>query len=390
MLPAVGSSCRRSVASPVPEGSRLDGHAAQPDARAGGLRADPGDIVVDRVAAAPGVPIDGLAARSREDFSGAVRLVLLWGFAFALAVTAAFALSGPALIDVMTASPDVRSVARDFLLFVIASPALAVFAFAFDGVYIGATWARDMRNLMLASLAIFLAAWFALQPLAGKPKEKKPEAVKEAKKPTEQTAELAPKAEPQPKPEEKPKAETPKEAPKQAAKKPDPKPAKPKQASAPKKPTPPAGKKRDFDTDRIAALLNKIPDAANEAAPVVPSEEEPSEKARGQSNGTEATMSVNEIDALRARIAQCWSPPPGGLGAGQIVVKLRLKLNEDGTLVGYPTVANSGSSPFFQAAADSAVRAVFQCQPYTLPSEKYALWRDMILNFDPSEMYRAG
>ncbi len=102
------------------------------------------------------------------------------------------------------------------------------------------------------------------------------------------------------------------------------------------------------------------------------------------------TMSVNEIDALRSRIAQCWSPPPGGLGAEQIVVKLRLKLNEDGTLVGYPTVANSGSSPFFQAAADSAVRAVYQCQPYSLPSDKYALWRDMILNFDPSEMYRAG
>ena len=50
----------------------------------------------------------------------------------------------------------------------------------------------------------------------------------------------------------------------------------------------------------------------------------------------------------------------------------------------------SGSSPFFQAAADSAVRAVFQCQPYELPSEKYALWRDMILNFDPSDMYRSG
>jgi hypothetical protein len=36
------------------------------------------------------------------------------------------------------------------------------------------------------------------------------------------------------------------------------------------------------------------------------------------------------------------------------------------------------------------VRAVYQCQPYTLPSDKYALWRDMILNFDPSDMYRAG
>ena len=74
----------------------------------------------------------------------------------------------------------------------------------------------------------------------------------------------------------------------------------------------------------------------------------------------------------------------------QIVVKLRLKLNEDGTLVGYPIVANSGSSPFFQAAADSAVRAVYQCQPYELPKAKYALWRDMILNFDPSDMYGSG
>ena len=56
-----------------------------------------------------------------------------------------------------------RRIARDFLIFVIASPVLAVFAFAFDGVYIGATWARDMRNLMVASLVIFLTAWFALR-----------------------------------------------------------------------------------------------------------------------------------------------------------------------------------------------------------------------------------
>ena len=229
-------------------------------------------------------------------------------------------------------------------------------------------------------------------PLAGKPREEKPEAVKEAKAPPEQSAAVAEK------PEEKLTAETPKEAaPKPEAKKPEEekveeKPAKPKEAAAPaKKPKPPAtAKKRDFNTDRIAALLNKIPDAANEPSPVLPSDETPSKKVRGQSNGTQMTMSVNEIDALRSRIAQCWSPPPGGLGAGQIVVKLRLKLNEDGTLVGYPTVANSGSSPFFQAAADSAVRAVYQCQPYSLPSDKYALWRDMILNFDPSEMYRAG
>ena len=102
-------------------------------------------------------------ARSRDEFTSAVRLVLVWGFGFALAVAAAFALLGPALIDFMTASADVRQMARDFLLFVILSPLLSVFAFGFDGIYIGATWARDMRNLMLASLAFFLAAWFALR-----------------------------------------------------------------------------------------------------------------------------------------------------------------------------------------------------------------------------------
>jgi colicin import membrane protein len=217
--------------------------------------------------------------------------------------------------------------------------------------------------------------------LAGKPKETKPEAVKEAApKPPDETATLAD-AKP-----DKPKDDKAKPDTKTAEKKAAPQ----KTADAKPKPAKPAPKKRDFNADRIAALLNKIPDAADEATSVVPDDGPPAKKVKGQTNGTEMTMSVSEIDALRARIAQCWSPPPGGLGAEQIVIKLRLKLNEDGTLVGYPTVANSDSSPFFRAAADSAVRAVYQCQPYELPSEKYALWRDMILNFDPSDMYRSG
>jgi len=221
--------------------------------------------------------------------------------------------------------------------------------------------------------------------LAGKPEEKKPEAAKEAK-PPEQTASLDDKADDKkakPKDEAAAKPDTQKQNDKTAKD--------PKQAAAdqPKKPKPQA-KKRDFNPDKIAALLNKIPDAADDPKPVMPDGGTPPKKVKGQTNGTEITMSVNEIDALRARIADCWTPPPGGLGADQIVVKLRLKLNEDGTLVGYPTVANSGSSPFFQAAADSAVRAVYQCQPYELPKAKYALWRDMILNFDPRDMYRSG
>jgi MATE family multidrug resistance protein len=102
-------------------------------------------------------------AGNKRAFSTATRLVVFWGFAFALAVAIVFALFGPALIDIMTASDAVRHASRDYLWFVIASPLLAVFAFAFDGVYIGATWARDMRNLMVLSLLIFLAAWLALR-----------------------------------------------------------------------------------------------------------------------------------------------------------------------------------------------------------------------------------
>ena len=102
-------------------------------------------------------------ARDKDGFAGAVKLVLIWGFGFALAVAACFLLFGPALIDIMTANADVRRIARDYLPFVIFAPLLGVFAFAYDGVYIGATWARDMRNLMLLSLGIFLTAWLALR-----------------------------------------------------------------------------------------------------------------------------------------------------------------------------------------------------------------------------------
>ena len=233
-------------------------------------------------------------------------------------------------------------------------------------------------------------------PLAAKPEPPKSQAVKEKSvKAPEQIAALKKPAEDAPKPAPAPekKAEAPKPEPKPApkpsapAKKPEP-PKQEAKAEPPKAPPPPAAKTQAFDTDNIAALLNKIPDAKDEPkAQELAKETKP---VHGQSTGTDMTMSVNELDALRARISDCWTPPPGGLGAGAIVVKIRLKLNQDGTLEGYPSVANQDASPFFQAAAESAVRAVYQCQPYALPVAKYALWRDMILNFDPSQMYRSG
>ena len=236
-------------------------------------------------------------------------------------------------------------------------------------------------------------------PLAAKPEAPKPKAVTEKEPPKPPKAEaVPPPPAPQEKAEEEPKAkpekvERPKEAeakkealPKKAEAKPEKPKAKPKPKPAPQA----EKKKRDVNVDRLAALLNKLPDAAQEARTEDAPPETPRKKVKGQASGTQMTMAVNEIDALRAKIAQCWNPPPGGVGADAIIVKLRLQLNEDGSLIGYPSVANSGSSPFFQAAADSAVRAVYQCQPYELPAEKYAVWRDMILNFDPRQMYGSG
>ena len=106
-----------------------------------------------------------IGARYRSAFTGATRLVIAWGFGFALAVTASYALFGPNLIDIMTASEEVRHNARDYLWLVTLAPMLGVFAFAYDGIFIGATWAREMRNLMVLSLLIFLTAWLALRAL---------------------------------------------------------------------------------------------------------------------------------------------------------------------------------------------------------------------------------
>ena len=104
-----------------------------------------------------------MARATSTHFAGAVRLVVIWGFGFALAVTAVFAAvraGADRRHDRERGGPARRA---GLLLFVILSPLLGVFAFAYDGVYIGATWARDMRNLMVLSLLIFLAAWFALR-----------------------------------------------------------------------------------------------------------------------------------------------------------------------------------------------------------------------------------
>lgn len=170
------------------------------------------------------------------------------------------------------------------------------------------------------------------------------------------------------------------------------------------RPAPPAEGRRDFDANRRSALLNRDPTAGGADARPEPREpwREPSSLqeqargatpqqerrvARGAPEGRSDRMSANEIDAFRAQISRCWTPPVGGLGGDAIIVKLRIGLSENGALIRPPEISNSVSSPFFRPAADSAVRAVVQCQPYQMPAEKYEQWRDMLLTFDPRDMY---
>ncbi|SFI20815.1 MATE family efflux transporter [Jannaschia pohangensis] len=88
-----------------------------------------------------------------------------WGLATVTVLALAFALFGGLLVDVMAKSPEVRIEARNFLPWMVAAPLIGVAAWMLDGVFIGATRSRDMRNMMILSFGIYLAALALLVPL---------------------------------------------------------------------------------------------------------------------------------------------------------------------------------------------------------------------------------
>jgi multidrug resistance protein, MATE family len=105
-----------------------------------------------------------VGARDRDGFERAARMVILWGLGFGIATSAVFLAGGGVLIDAMTTNPEVRAAARQFLLLAALAPPAGALAYGFDGIYVGATWARDMRNLMLVALALYFVTWWALRP----------------------------------------------------------------------------------------------------------------------------------------------------------------------------------------------------------------------------------
>lgn len=151
----------------------------------------------------------------------------------------------------------------------------------------------------------------------------------------------------------------------------------------PKKP--PLKQQPKFDADKIAALLDKR-DAQRSAAAGDSYNVDPS---LGRANGTASRLSQSEIDAFRRRITECWSPPVGMDGAQEVVVVFRVLFNPDGSVKHGPDVIGGKPSAAGPVFAESAKRAILQCQPYTmLRKETYDNWKDMELAFRPSDMFQ--
>lgn len=108
-----------------------------------------------------------VGARYRPAFDRTVRLTLKWGFAMAFLLAAILALFGEGLIAIMTTSVEVRNEASRYLFWAALTPITGVLAFQMDGIFIGATWSRDMRNMMLVSLLAYLAVWALATPVWG-------------------------------------------------------------------------------------------------------------------------------------------------------------------------------------------------------------------------------
>ena len=199
-------------------------------------------------------------------------------------------------------------------------------------------------------------------------------------------------AQQQPKPEPKPE---PKPADKPAkAKPPDYKPDKiadllKKDAAKPPKPdtkaspdTPPRDAPQ-FNANQVAALLDKrAPQRQMAAAETVNNQSN-----LGDQSGGQADLSMDEKTYIKMHTADCWSPPPSVNANSHVKISLRILFKPDGNLLQQPVVVEGTPSPLGPALAESAIRAVISCQPYSkLMPAHYDQWRDLIFDFDPKDL----
>ncbi len=212
---------------------------------------------------------------------------------------------------------------------------------------------------------------------AAEPEPEKPDAVAEAIAAEQPAAEAVKLPNAAPAPERRPKPQ-PAEA--EIAKTPERKNAdKPvKEASSKQK-----SEDKEFDADAISALLNKQKASGGGAK-----RSQKQASLGGERSTGGATLSQNEMDALRQKLGGCWSIPAGVDDAATLKVSVKFQLDRSGMLQGRPqVVAGGAASGPGRTAAESAVRAVQKCAPFNLPAEKYDTWAEVVVNFDPSDMF---
>ena len=144
-------------------------------------------------------------------------------------------------------------------------------------------------------------------------------------------------------------------------------------------------KKNLFDPNNIAALIDKskIEDADNI--------KKNNDITQDQDRNIESNkLTLSEEDALKAQIFGCWSIPLGLPYNEDLLVRIKLKLEPDGSVAKTEILdharMNQPGQSFYKVLAESALRAVKLCQPLRVPSTGYERWKDLQLNFDAREM----
>ena len=146
-------------------------------------------------------------------------------------------------------------------------------------------------------------------------------------------------------------------------------------------------KKKIIDTNQIAALIDK---AKEEEVVKQKKIDKITQSSRKNSFATGLTLS--QEDALRAQIFGCWSVPLGLPYNENLLVRIKLELKKDGTIMKSEILdhqrMNRPGQKFYKVLAESALRAVRLCQPLKVPPTGYDKWKELQLNFNPTEMLK--
>ena len=146
-------------------------------------------------------------------------------------------------------------------------------------------------------------------------------------------------------------------------------------------------KKELVDTNQIAALIDK----AKEVEAVQKIDDNRITQST-QKNSFASGLTLSEEDALRAQIFGCWSVPLGLPYDQNLLVRIKLQLKKDGTIMKSEILdherMNRPGQKFYKVLAESALRAVRLCQPLKVPPTGYDKWKNLQLNFNPTEMLK--